>query len=113
MNIVSNPQITGYAAGMYSIGQQECKSGWTADSVTGVKSLSVFGTAGNRYSLLIIEKEHLNTDYAGKNGEWYLKETKGNPGLVRFELQWAVEAPGSGCIVLCGREGHAPFCSSA
>lgn len=97
----------------HSIGQ--CAVDWTlaSGSQNGVLSLSVFGTEGNRYSILVIEKEHLNSDYAGRDGKWLLTENKERKHQISFNLEWAVEAPGSGCLVLCGRETHLPFNSSA
>ncbi len=98
---------------MHSIHQ--CSRDWklAAGSETGILSLSVFGTAGNRYSILVIEKEHLSTDHAGQDGKWLLIEKKEDANLLNFDLEWAVEATGSGCLVLCGRETPAPFSSSA
>ena len=90
-------------------------SDWTlaSGSDTGVLSLSVFGSEGNRYSILVIEKEHLSSDYAGRGGKWLLSETNDSEGPVRFDLEWAAPAAGSGCLVLCGRETPLAFNSSA
>jgi hypothetical protein len=79
-------------------------------SDSGVISTSVFGTAGNRYSILVIEKEYLTRDYAGRNGKWSL--TAERKTTVEFELLWAVEASGSGCLVLCGKEVPSRFTAS-
>ena len=93
----------------------QCSGNWTlaSGSQTGVISLNVFGTEGNRYSILVIEKENLRSDYAGKGGKWVLSETKDEKDAVRFDLEWAAPAAGSGCVVLCGRETPLPFHSSA
>ena len=92
-----------------------CVNDWTlaSDSQAGVLSLSVFGTEGNRYSILVIEKEHLRSDYAGRDGNWLLSETHDGEDHIRFDLEWAVEAAGSGCLVLCGRETPLRFNSPA
>lgn len=91
---------------MCTVNQYKSDAGWilASGSDTGILSHSVFGTKGNRYSILVIEKEHLRTDYAGREGKWFLSETHTGKGNVRFDLEWAVEAAGSGCLVLCGKE---------
>ncbi len=98
-----------------SISQHECNANWMlpSGSDTGVISLSVFGTEGNRYSILVIEKEHLRSDYAGRDGKWFLSESNEGEGHIRFNLEWAAPAAGSGCLVLCGRETQLTFDSSA
>lgn len=115
MNIVSNSTAHLLPGGTFSIHETEQDGSWkiASGSETGVLSLSVFGTARNRYSVMIIEKEYLSSDYAGKDGKWYLSERTGSNERIRFDLQWAVEAAGSGCLVLCGHEVTAPFSSSA
>lgn len=92
-----------------------CSEDWklSSGSETGILSLSVFGTAGNRYSILVIEKEHLSSDYAGKEGRWVLIASKEDKNRLMFDLEWAVEAAGSGCLVLCGREIQSPFSNPA
>ncbi len=93
----------------------QCDRNWTlvSGSHNGVLSLSVFGTEGNRYSILVIEKEQLRSDYAGRNGKWLLSDTNDVEDHIRFDLEWAAPAAGSGCVVLCGRETPLPFHSSA
>lgn len=115
MNIISDSYSDLFSEGSFSINQEEYSGGWeiTSDSKTAVLSLSVFGTAGNRYSVMVIEKDKLSSDYAGRNGKWFLKERNDAAGQIRFDLQWAVEAAGSGCLVLCGRETTARFITSA
>ena len=115
MNIVSNSSGNLLPEGIFAIHQAEQDGSWkiASGSETGVLSLSVFGTARNRYSVMIIEKEYLSSDYAGKDGKWYLSERNGSNEKIRFDLQWSVEAAGSGCFVLCGHEVTAPFSNSA
>ena len=93
----------------------QCDRNWTliSGSQNGVLSFSVFGTEGNRYSILVIEKEHLRSEYAGRDGNWLLSETHDGEDHIRFDLEWAVEAAGSGCLVLCGRETPLRFNSPA
>ncbi|MCK5117182.1 MAG: hypothetical protein KAR44_11320 [Candidatus Aegiribacteria sp.] len=93
----------------------QCVNDWTlvSGSQNGVLSLSVFGTEGNRYSILVIEKENLRSDYTGRDGKWLLSETHDGEGHIRFDLEWAAEAAGSGCLVLCGRETPLRFSSPA
>ena len=87
----------------------ECKI--ASGSASGIISTSVFGAAGNRYSILVVEKELLGSDYAGSDGKWSLLLEK--KVTVEFEHMWAVEARGSGCIVLCGREVPQRFTAPA
>lgn len=96
-----------------SIHQCSCDWKLACGSEAGVLSLSVFGTAGNRYSIIVIEKEHLSSAYAGREGRWLLIERKEDTLSLMFDLEWVVEAPGSGCLVLCGREIQAPFSNPA
>lgn len=77
------------------------------------RSMSVFGTLGSRYSVLVMEKGTLTEELAGPDGCWSLTDRWSGGGPVRFDLQWAVDAGGSGCVVLCGRENPAVFHSSA
>ncbi len=113
MNYISDSFGVPVSKYLYSINQ--CDQSWSlaSGSDTGVLSLSVFGSEGNRYSILVIEKEHLRSDYAGRGGKWLLSETNDAEGTVRFDLEWAAPAAGSGCLVLCGRETNTPFNSSA
>ncbi|MEN8209189.1 MAG: hypothetical protein ABFR50_08055 [Candidatus Fermentibacteria bacterium] len=113
MNCVQDSFRFGVPEIIYSI--QENGRNWklTSDSQKGILSLSVFGSEGNRYSILVMEKEHLKSDYAGKDGNWLLSESINRECNIRFNLEWAVEAEGSGCLVLCGRETPLPFNTSA
>lgn len=115
MNYNSNLHEFPFSEINYSIHQSECKACWILpDSEnTGIVSLSVFGTIGSRYSILVIEKEHLRSDYTGRNGRWFLTEKENRSVHIWFSLEWVVEAKGTGCLVLCGKETQAPFSSSA
>ncbi|MFO8183569.1 MAG: hypothetical protein R6U39_05290 [Candidatus Aegiribacteria sp.] len=77
------------------------------------RSMSVFGTLGSRYSLLVMEKGMLTGKLAGPEGCWYLADSWRDGTPVRFDLQWVVDAGGSGCVVLCGRENPSVFHTSA
>jgi hypothetical protein len=79
------------------------------NSIETVVSINVFGTTGNRHSLLVLEKNALSSDFAGKNGRWMLSSKLDNEYCLEFLLEWAVEIKSSGYIVLCGRETPAPF----
>lgn len=115
MNIISDSCSGNISEGSFSINQEDRSGGWeiTSGSKTAVLSLNVFGTVGNRYSVMVIEKEQLSGDYTGRNGKWFLKEINDEEGQIRFDLQWAVDAAGSGCLVLCGKETPARFVTSA
>ena len=93
------PEVSG------SIHKREYNTGWmlAPGFEIGVISLSVFGIAGNRHSIIVVEKEHLNSGCTGRDGKWLLMEIKDGKHQIGFNLEWAVEAPGSGCLVLCGR----------
>jgi len=98
---------------LYSINQNT--ESWKPVSGTqaGILSISVFGAEGSRYSILVMEKDHLRSDYAGKDGNWLLSGNEDAGSTVKFVLEWAVEAAGSGCLVLCGKETPIPFNNSA
>jgi len=76
-------------------------------------AMSVFGTLGSRYSVLVVEKERVNQLLAGDKGCWILADGWREGERVRFDLQWAVDAEESGYIMLCGREASEPFSTSA
>lgn len=113
MNFISDSFGNPFSKVIHSI--QQCSGDWmlASGSETGVISLSVFGTAGNRYSILVIDKEHLSSDYACRDGKWFLIDKKEGKTQLRFDLEWAAPASGSGCLVLCGKETPVPFSSSA
>lgn len=98
---------------LYSIKQSGGSWKPVSGTGTGILSISVFGAEGSRYSILVMEKEHLRSDYAGKDGNWLLSGNEDAGSHVKFVLEWAVEAAGSGCLVLCGKETPIPFNSSA
>lgn len=77
------------------------------------RALTVFGTPGNRYSILVMEKKILTEKLAGPEGCWLLCDRWMDGTPVRFDLQWAVDAGGSGCVVLCGRENPCAVDNSA
>lgn len=83
------------------------------DNSKDVNAVSVFGTKGNRFSILVFPRESVPADYAGKNGKWNLTHSNGGSSTIWFELLWAVDASGSGCVVLCGKEALSYYSSSA
>ncbi len=115
MNSISTRSEKSFQEAVNSIRQYESSQNWkmAEGPDKGVISLNVFGTAGNRHSILIIEKDNLITEYAGRDGNWLLSQKDNGKLFARFNLEWAVEAAGSGCLVLCGREVPVPFISSA
>jgi len=113
MYTVPELALESYSA-LSDIIQQPCDSDiWSLankrDSIETVVSLNVFGTTGNRHSLLVVEKNSLSTDFAGKNGRWMLTRKCGSECHIEFLLEWAIEICSSSYIVLCGRETPAPF----
>ncbi|MBN2587396.1 MAG: hypothetical protein JXA64_00795 [Candidatus Fermentibacteraceae bacterium] len=76
-------------------------------------SMSVFGTLGSRYSVLVLERDRVDPRLAGADGGWILADGWRGGERVRFDLQWAADAGENGCIALCGREASGPFCTSA
>ncbi len=76
-----------------------------------VNAISVFGTKGNRFSILVFPKESVPADYAGKNGNWVINQSNSETSGIRFTLQWVVDA--GGCVILCGREAQQQFSSIA
>lgn len=68
-----------------------------------VQSLSVFGPRGDRFSILVFHRENLPPEYTGNNGRWSLISNSTGRS-VYFRLNWAIDAQGSGCTILCGRE---------
>ena len=75
----------------------------------GAVSINVFGTAGNRHSILVIEKDHAKAAFTGRNGRWTLIAEAEVGTCVEFTLEWAIEVKPGGYLVLCGRESAAPF----
>ena len=115
MNYSSNRHEFPFSENNRTIHRSECKTCWILpDSEnTGLVSISVFGTLGSRYSILVIEKEHLRSDFAGRDGRWFLTKQESGAVNVLFRLEWVLEAEGTGCFVLCGKEAQNSFCSSA
>ncbi|MCK5065385.1 MAG: hypothetical protein KAQ97_08885 [Candidatus Fermentibacteraceae bacterium] len=84
-----------------------------SDNSKDVNALSVFGTKGNRFSILVFPRESVPIDFAGKNGAWIINNSSNETSGIRFTLQWAADAGGSGCVILCGREAQQQFISTA
>jgi len=85
----------------------------SSDNSKDINALSVFGTKGNRFSILVFPRESVPVDYAEKNGTWVLNHSNDDMSAIRFTLQWAADAGGSGCVILCGREAQQQFISTA
>ena len=71
-----------------------------------VRSLSVFGARGDRYSIVVIPQEGIPHGKPDGGIEWYLRRNRddGSVERVLFVLQWTVDMAGSGCVAMCGRE---------
>jgi hypothetical protein len=76
-------------------------------------SLSVFGTNGSRFSVLVMRKDILPREYTGERGGWTLSDGWHAGRTVRFSLRWAVDSERSGFVILCGRETAIPFTAPA
>ncbi|MCK4505125.1 MAG: hypothetical protein KAW14_05875 [Candidatus Aegiribacteria sp.] len=85
----------------------------SSDNSADVNAVSVFGTKGNRFSILVFPRESVPVDYAGKDGNWIINHCNDITSAIRFTLQWVVDASGSGCVILCGREAQQQFSSTA
>lgn len=85
----------------------------SSDNSKDAHSVSVFGTKGNRFSILVFPKDTVPVDYAGKDGNWVINHSNSETSAVRFTLQWVADAGGSGCVILCGREAQQQFSSTA
>ena len=85
----------------------------SSDSSKDVNAVSVFGTKGNRFSILVFPKDTVPVDYAGKDGNWVINHSNDESSTIRFTLQWVADANGSGCVILCGREAQQQFSSTA
>ena len=85
----------------------------SSNNYADANAISVFGTKGNRFSILVFPRESVPVDYAGKNGSWVINHSSIETSGIRFTLQWAADAGGSGCVILCGREAQQQFISTA
>lgn len=94
---------------LFGHGMAEDEGRWepSPENPLQTRSMSVFGTRGIRYSILVMEKGTLTEKLAGPDGCWALLDSGRDGSPVRFDLQWAIDAGGSGCVVLCGRENPA------
>lgn len=85
----------------------------SSDNSKNAHAVSVFGTKGNRFSILVFPKDTVPVDYAGKDGNWVINHSNDENSAIRFTLQWVADAGGSGCVILCGREAQQQFSSTA
>lgn len=85
----------------------------SSDNSNDAHAVSVFGTKGNRFSILVFPKDTVPVDYAGKDGNWVITDSNDQSSSIRFALQWVADAGGSGCVILCGREAQLQFSSIA
>ena len=85
----------------------------SSENSANARAVSVFGTKGNRFSILVFPKDSVPVDYAGKDGNWVIIHSNGESSAIRFTLQWVADAGGSGCVILCGREAQQQFSSIA
>ncbi|MBD3278323.1 MAG: hypothetical protein GF388_08490 [Candidatus Aegiribacteria sp.] len=76
----------------------------TGSDAPSVHSVSVFGEKGSRYSVMIMEKSGLKRSDPFTKGCWNLSDRWYDDLKVWFALQWVLEAPGEGRVLLCGRE---------
>lgn len=85
----------------------------SSDKSADARAVSVFGTKGNRFSILVFPRESVPVDYAGKDGNWIINHYNSKNSEIRFTLEWVADATGSGCVILCGREAQQQFSSTA
>ena len=82
-------------------------SGWHLADPSGTtpEAISVFGPPGSMSCVVILHRSLLPTSMTSETGEWMLcRDSAGTGRSALFSLQWALDAPGSGCVALCGRE---------
>ena len=85
----------------------------SSDNSKDARAVNVFGTKGNRFSILVFPKDTVPVDYAGKDGNWIINHSNTKKSAIRFTLEWVADATGSGCVILCGREAQQKFSSTA
>ena len=89
------------------VSQFSSGSGWHLETPSGTaaESISVFGPPGSMSCVVILHRSSLPTSMTSETGEWMLsRDDTGTDQSALFTLQWALDAPGSGCVALCGRE---------
>jgi len=80
-------------------------------SYSSVGSVTVFGTPGTRYSVIVISRLSESLEILCRDEGWYLTGSEG--AAVSFRMEWALDAGSSGSVVLCGRETPGAFVTPA
>ena len=116
MNSRRNQGTTPSPAEMIFMHRQSSGSGRWVPPPEGdleVRSLSVFGAGGSRFSVMVMERMTVTPELAGRQGNWTLADRWQEGRMVSFQLLWVADAEEEGCLMLCGREVPAAFSTSA